>query len=51
MTQTLAARKIKLHDLKVKFGLKQIDDDDFFREWLDELPELSNVEKKSVRQD
>ena len=51
MTQALAARKIKIHDLKVKFGLQQIDDEDFFREWLDELPELSNVEKKRVRQD
>ena len=48
MTQALAARKIKIHDLKVKFGLQQIDDEDFFREWLDELSELSNVEKEAL---
>ena len=48
MTQSLAARKLKIHDLKVKFGLQKIDDDDFFREWLDELSELSNVEKEAL---
>ncbi|ACB54271.1 hypothetical protein cce_4925 [Crocosphaera subtropica ATCC 51142] len=48
MTQAIAARKIKLHDLKVKFRLQQVDDEDFFREWFDELPKLSSVEKQAL---
>ena len=47
MTQSLAARKLKIHDLKVKLGLQKVDDEDFFRECLDELSELSNDEKQA----
>lgn len=48
MTQAIAARKIKLYDLKVKFRLQQVDDEHFFREWFDELPKLSSVEKQAL---
>jgi hypothetical protein len=30
MTQTIAACKVKLHDLKTKFGLQQVQDEAFF---------------------
>ncbi|MDJ0898558.1 MAG: hypothetical protein QNJ55_07085 [Xenococcus sp. MO_188.B8] len=46
MTQAIAARKIKLHDLKTKFGLQQIQQEAFFREWQNDLPELSSAEQQ-----
>lgn len=48
MTQAIAARKVKLHDLKTKFGLQRVEDEQFFREWLDELPELTAVERQAL---
>ena len=48
MTQTIAARKIKLHDLKTKFGLQQVRDDAFFAEWQHDLPELTASERESL---
>ncbi len=48
MTQTIAARKIKLHDLKTKFGLQQVHDDAFFTEWHRDLPELTASERESL---
>jgi hypothetical protein len=44
----IAARKIKLHDLKVKFGLQQVQDEAFFTEWLSDQPELSNSDKQAL---
>lgn len=48
MTQTIAARKVKLHDLKTKFGLQQVHDDAFFTEWQHDLPELTASEQRSL---
>ncbi|PZV04658.1 MAG: restriction endonuclease subunit R [Leptolyngbya sp.] len=48
MAQTIAARKVKLHDLKTKFGLQQVYDDAFFTEWQDDLPELTDAERRSL---
>jgi hypothetical protein len=48
MTQTIAARSVKLHDLKSKFGLERVEDDSFFSEWLENLPELSEVDRQSL---
>lgn len=48
MAQTIAARKVKLHDLKTKFGLQQVYDDAFFTEWQDDLPELADAERRSL---
>lgn len=50
MVQTIQAKDLTLHDVKVKFGLKQALDEQFFRKWLDELPEISNYEKRSLDQ-
>ncbi len=46
MTQTIAARKIKLHDLKTRFGLQQVQEEAFFPEWLNDLPELTGAERQ-----
>jgi hypothetical protein len=44
--QTIAARTVKLHDLKSKFGLERVEDESFFSEWLEELPELSESDRQ-----
>ena len=44
MVTTIQADKINLHDLKTHFGLTRSDDEQFFREWQDNLPELSKEE-------
>jgi len=48
MVQTIAARNVKLYDLKVKFGLQRVHNESFFREWLDNLPELTDAEKQAL---
>ena len=48
MAQILAAKNVKLHDLKAKFGLQRVEDDLFFREWLEELPALSEAEQQAL---
>ena len=51
MTQTIAARKIKLHDLKTRFGLQQVQGDSFFLEWTEDLPEVSEAERFALDSD
>jgi hypothetical protein len=46
--QTIAARNVKLHDLKSKFGLERVEDDSFFSEWSENLPELSESDRQSL---
>ncbi len=48
MIQAIAARNIKLHDLKQKLGLQQIGDQDFFPEWFNDLPQLTDTEKQML---
>mgnify|MGYP000232800146 CR=1 FL=1 len=48
MVQTIAAPNINLYDLKTKFGLQRVDDDQFFREWVDNLPQLTDLEKQQL---
>ena len=48
MTQTISARNIKLHDLKTRFGLQLVQDEAFFAEWFDGLPELTKVEQHAL---
>lgn len=45
MIQTVAVREINLHKLTEKFGLHLVEDQQFFREWQDDLPEITEVEK------
>ncbi len=48
MTTTLKASGLSLHDVKTKFGLQYADDEQFFREWIDDLPELTDGEKQAL---
>ena len=48
MVQTIPATNISLYDLKTKFGLQRVDDDQFFREWVDDLPQLTDLEKQQL---
>jgi hypothetical protein len=48
MTQSIAVRKVKLHDLKIRFGLQQTQDEAFFSEWLTGLPDLTEVERYAL---
>jgi len=50
MVQTIPAKDLTVHDVKVKFGLKLSEDDQFFREWIDDLPEITDSEKRSLAQ-
>jgi hypothetical protein len=46
MTQTLFAKDVTLHDLITHFGLQLVENEQFFREWQDELPEMAETEKR-----
>lgn len=48
MIQILPAREITLHDLIEKFGLQLIEDEQFFRERQDDLPEIPDLEKQRL---
>ena len=48
MTQTITARTVKLHDLKTKFSLQQVQDEAFFSEWLNDFPELIEAEQQAL---
>jgi hypothetical protein len=50
MVQTILARDLTLHDVKAKFGLRLASDNQFFREWIDDLPEITELEKRSLEQ-
>lgn len=50
MVQTIQAQNLILHDIKEKFGLKLAEDMQFFREWLDDLPALTDLEERSLDQ-
>ena len=46
MVQTIPAQDITINDLKIKFNLQHTDERQFFREWQDKLPEVSESEKQ-----
>jgi hypothetical protein len=46
MVQIIPAKNIGLAYLKERFGLQQIEDETFFTEWLDNLPEITDLEKQ-----
>lgn len=45
MVQTLQAQDVTLRDLKSQFGLQFVEDEPFFPEWKNELPDISDLEK------
>jgi predicted type IV restriction endonuclease len=48
MVQTIAARNLALGDLIDKFNLQRATDEQFFTEWLTDLPEPSELEKQTL---
>ena len=46
MTQTIQAKTLTLRDVKTKFNLQLSEDEQFFREWIDDLPEITDEEKR-----
>lgn len=48
MVQTIQAQKINLNDLIERFGLERTNDEQFYREWQDDLPELTDLEKQAL---
>lgn len=48
MVQTFQATEITLYDLKARFGLELVESEQFFREWLDDLPEITEMEKQRL---
>jgi hypothetical protein len=48
MVQTLPATGITLQELRDKFGLQLIEDEQLFREWQDNLPEITEGEKQRL---
>ncbi len=45
MLQIIQARNVSLLDLETKFGLQLVEDEQFFREWQDNLLEITALEK------
>jgi len=46
MVQTIQARNVALNDWETQFKIEWVEDDQFFREWQDDLPEISDYEKQ-----
>ena len=42
MTQSLQAKTLTLREVKTKFNLQLAEDEQFFPEWIDDLPEISD---------
>lgn len=40
---------VNLYELRTKFSLQFVDDDQFFREWMEDLPQLTDLEKQLDR--
>lgn len=50
MVPTIQAETITLEDLISLYGLQLVEDEQFFREWQDNLPELTDMEKQLLDQ-
>ncbi|MDJ0619712.1 MAG: restriction endonuclease subunit R [Calothrix sp. MO_192.B10] len=48
MTQIIQSEKIRLYDLEKKFKLRLSDDKQFFTEWQENIPKLSEIEKQQL---
>jgi hypothetical protein len=48
MVQTIQARNVTMYDLETQFKIEWVEDDQFFREWQDDLPEISEAEKQRL---
>ncbi|MFB2837812.1 restriction endonuclease subunit R [Floridanema evergladense] len=50
MVQTFSAKDISLEELERFFNLQLVEDEDFFREWQDDLPEITDLQKQLLDQ-
>uniref|UniRef100_UPI0034253A4C hypothetical protein n=1 Tax=Okeania sp. SIO2F4 TaxID=2607790 RepID=UPI0034253A4C len=50
MSKTIPAKDINIRYLIDNLGLQQNQDEEFFREWQDNLPELTDLEKQLLDQ-
>jgi hypothetical protein len=48
MVQTIQARNVTMYDLETQFKIEWVEDDQFFREWQDDLPEINDAEKQRL---
>ncbi|MCC3415285.1 MULTISPECIES: type I restriction endonuclease [unclassified Microcoleus] len=48
MTQSIQAKTLTLRDVKTKFNFQLAEDEQFFREWIEDLPEITDAEKRSL---
>ncbi len=48
MVQAIQAEALTLYDVETKFGLQRSENDQFFKEWSDDLPELTAQEKQQL---
>lgn len=46
MVQTLQAKEITLRDLIANFGIQLVEDERFFKEWQNDLPEITDLDKQ-----
>jgi len=46
MTQSIQAKTLTLRDVKTKFNLQLAEDEQFFPGWIDDLPEITDEEKR-----
>ena len=48
MVQTIQARNVTMYDWETQFKIEWVEDDQLFREWQDNLPEISEAEKQRL---
>jgi hypothetical protein len=48
MTQSIQAKTLTLLDVEKIFNFQLCEDEQFFREWIDDLPEITDEEKRSL---
>ncbi len=46
MDQTIRAADVTLHDLEIRFGLRLVEDTQFFSEWQTGLPEITDLDEQ-----
>lgn len=48
MTQNIQAKTLTLLDVERKFNFQLCEDEQFFREWIDDLPEINDDKKRAL---
>lgn len=46
MVQIIQASELTLYEIEEKFNLQMVEDEEFFPEWQEDLPEVTEVEKQ-----